>query len=105
MVIGLIFVIVYLLIYPCFMIKILKLQKAVYLIILGVIGLIAFKIMEANKVESGIYVLKLSGILFLTGALWFLYPILFAKKVNDDEVQLDPEKQDEAVDPVTTNQP
>lgn len=87
------------------MIKILKLQKAVYLIILGVIGSIAYKIMEANKIESGIYVLKLSGILFLIGALWFLYPILFAKKVNDVEVQLDPEKHNEAVDPVTTNQP
>lgn len=87
------------------MIKILKLQKAVYLIILGVIGSIAYKVMEANKIESGIYVLKLSGMLFLIGALWFLYPILFAKKVNDEEVQLDPEKQNEAVDSVTTNQP
>lgn len=87
------------------MIKILKLQKAVYLIILGIFGSIAYKIMEANKIESGIYVLKLSGMLFLIGALWFLYPILFAKKVNDDEVQLDPEKQNEAPDPVTTNQP
>lgn len=87
------------------MIKILKLQKAVYLIIIGIFGSIAYKIMEANKIESGIYVLKLSGILFLIGALWFLYPILFAKKVNDDEVQLDPEKQNEAVDTFTTNQP
>ncbi len=87
------------------MIKILKLQKAVYLIILGVIGLIAHKIMEANKLDSGIYVLKLSGLLFLIGALWLIYPILFAKKVNEEEVQLDPEKQNEAADPVITNQP
>nr|WP_121269500.1 isoleucyl-tRNA synthetase [Pedobacter schmidteae] len=87
------------------MIKVLKLQKAMYLIILGIIGLIAFKIMEANKIDWGIYILKLSGILFLAGAIWFVYPILFAKKVNDDEVQLDPEKQEETVKPVTTNQP
>lgn len=87
------------------MIKILKLQNAVYVIVLGIIGLIAYKIMEAYKIESGIYVLKLSGVLFLIGALWFLYPIFFAKKVNDTEVQLDPEKQDDAVDSVTTNQP
>lgn len=87
------------------MIKVLKLQKAVYLIILGIIGLIAFKIMEANKIESGIYVLKLSGLLFLVGAVWFIYPILFAKKVNDMEVQLDPEKHGDAAESVTTNQP
>lgn len=87
------------------MIKVLKLQKAVYLIILGVVGFIAFKIMEANKIEEGIYVLRLSGLLFLAGAVWFLYPIMFAAKVNDEEVQLDPEKQKEAAESVTTNQP
>lgn len=87
------------------MIKVLRLQKAVYLIILGIAGLIAFKIMEANKIDSGIYVLRLSGLLFLAGAIWFIYPILFAKKVNDEEVQLDPEKQKDAVKTVTTNQP
>ncbi|MOA44145.1 hypothetical protein D3C78_1663760 [compost metagenome] len=79
------------------MIKVLKLQKAVYVIILGIIGLIAFKIMEANKIESGIYVLKLSGILFLIGAIWFLYPILFAKRVNEVEVQLDSDKHEDPV--------
>lgn len=87
------------------MIKVLKLQKAVYLIILGIIGLIAFKIMEANKIDWSIYILKLSGILFLAGSIWFVYPIFFAKKVNDEEVQLDPEKQEETANPVTTNQP
>lgn len=87
------------------MIKVLRLQKAVYLIILGIVGLIAFKIMEANRIDSGIYVLKLSGLLFLAGAVWFVYPILFARKVSDTEVQLDPEKQKEPVESVTTNQP
>lgn len=87
------------------MIKILKLQKAVIVIILGVIGLITYKVMEANKMESSVYVLKLSGVLFLVGALWFLYPILFAKKVNETEVQLDSEKHDDIVDTFTTKQP
>jgi predicted membrane channel-forming protein YqfA (hemolysin III family) len=87
------------------MIKILRLQKAVYVIILGVIGLIAYKIMSENHVESSVYVLKLSGLLFLVGSLWFLYPILFAKKVNDVEVQLDPEKHEKPAEPATTSQP
>lgn len=87
------------------MIKVLKLQKAVYLIVLGIIGLIVFKVMEANKVDSGMYVLRLSGLLFLVGSIWFLYPIMFAKKVNDSEVQLDPEKHEETVKPIPTNQP
>lgn len=87
------------------MIKVLKLQKAVYLIILGIVGLIVFKVMEANKIESGLYVLKLSGLLFLAGAVWFVYPIMFSKKINDVEVQLDPEKHGDAVKTATTNQP
>lgn len=87
------------------MIKVLRLQKAVYVIILGVIGMIAYKIMSENHVESSVYVLKLSGLLFLIGALWFLYPILFAKKVNDVEVQLDPEKHEEQAESVPTIEP
>lgn len=87
------------------MIKVLKLQKAVYLIILGIIGLIVFKVMEANRIDSSTYVLRLSGLLFLIGSIWFIYPILFSKKVNDTEVQLDPEKHDEAVETVTNSEP
>ncbi|MEQ7798689.1 isoleucyl-tRNA synthetase [Pedobacter sp. ASV1-7] len=87
------------------MIKVLKLQKAVFLIILGIVGLIAFKIMEADKIESAIYVLKFSGILLLVGSVWLLYPIMFAKKVNEEEVQLDSDKHEEIIDPLTTDQP
>lgn len=79
------------------MIKILRLKKAIYLIVLGVIGLVIFRIMEVNDIESAIYVLRLSGILFLVGAAWSLYPILVAKKINDKEVQLDPTKQEEVI--------
>lgn len=79
------------------MIKVLKLKKAIYLIIFGIIGLIAFQIMEANKIESGIYLLRLSGILFLIGSVWLLYPILVAKKINDKEVQLEPDKHEDVI--------
>lgn len=87
------------------MIKVLRLQKAVYVIILGIIGLIVYQVMSMNKIESSVYVLQLSGLLFLVGALWLLYPILFAKKVNDEEVQLDPAKHDDVIEPVTSAQP
>ncbi|MNL07131.1 hypothetical protein D3C87_1277950 [compost metagenome] len=87
------------------MIKVLKLQKAVYVILLGVIGLVAYKLIEPSNAAYSVYVLKLSGLLFLVGAVWFLYPILFAKKVNDEEVQLDPEKHPGAPEPTTTGQP
>lgn len=77
------------------MIKVFKLRKAVCLMVLGILSLIAFKIMEANKIESAIYVLKLSGVLLLVGASYTVYPILVAKKINNDEVQLDPDKNTE----------
>jgi len=87
------------------MIKVLRLQKAVYVILLGVIGLVAYKLIEPTNAAYSVYVLKLSGLLFLVGALWFLYPIMFAKKVNDVEVQLDPEKQPDPVETTITGQP
>ena len=73
------------------MIKVLKLQKAVIAIILGVLGIIAYVIMSANDVQWGKYVLEASGLLFMLGALLFLYPILFARKDKDGCVELDPE--------------
>ncbi|MES2458168.1 MAG: isoleucyl-tRNA synthetase [Bacteroidota bacterium] len=78
------------------MIRILKLQKAVIAFILGVVALVAYRIMSENKLESSRYLLTLSGILFIAGALMFLYPILSAKKVKEEDcVELDPEKQEE----------
>lgn len=76
------------------MIKILKLQKAVIAFILGVLALIAYKVMSANKMESSNYVLSLAGILFIAGALMLIYPILFAKKDKEGCVELDPEIQE-----------
>lgn len=65
------------------MIKLLKLQKAVYVIIAGLLSFIAYKILDAYEVKGSIYFQMLAGVLIMIGALWLLYPILFAKK--DDE--------------------
>lgn len=81
------------------MIRILKLQKAVIASILGVLALIAYRIMAEKRVEGANYLLSAAGILFVLGALMFLYPILFAKKTKEGEVELDPEKQEEPESP------
>lgn len=78
------------------MIRKLKLQKAVLAFILGIIGLVAYKIMNANGLDSSIYALEFSGLMLVAGAVMFLYPILFAKKDKEGiTVELDPEKQEE----------
>lgn len=74
------------------MLKVLKLKKAVYVIILGVLTLIAAQIMSENKMENSNLVLGISGAFFIIGALLFLYPILFAKTVDSEgkKVELKP---------------
>jgi uncharacterized membrane protein HdeD (DUF308 family) len=74
------------------MLKVLKLQKAVYIIILGILALIAAQIMSENKVNGSSFVLGVSGFFLIIGALMFLYPILFAKKVDleGEKVELQP---------------
>ena len=74
------------------MIKQLKLTKAVIIVILGILALIAAKVMEANDIDGEGTVLAISGGLLMVGALLFLYPILFAKKVVNDaqKVELQP---------------
>ena len=71
------------------MIKVLKLQKAVIAIILGVIALVVAQIMSSNRVSGSSYVLGLSGFLLVIGALLFLYPILFAKKIDNEGEQVE----------------
>ena len=71
------------------MIKVLKLQKAVIAIILGIISLVVAQIMSSNRVTGSSYLLGLSGVLLIIGALLFLYPILFAKKVDTDGEQVE----------------
>ncbi|WP_205942655.1 isoleucyl-tRNA synthetase [Pedobacter psychroterrae] len=77
------------------MIKVLKLQKALVAFILGALALVAYIIMDSNKVEGSRAMLTVSGILLMAGALMSLYPILFAKKDKQGQVQLDAEKHEE----------
>ena len=67
------------------MLKVLKLKKAIYVIILGILALVAAQIMSENKIDGSNFILGASGVLFIIGALMFLYPILFAKKVDNEE--------------------
>lgn len=89
------------------MIKVLKLQKAVIAIILGVIALVVYLLLREQKEDVAIYFLEASGVLFIIGALMFLYPILFAKKDGDGAVQLnsdiDPERPDQDAQPIEQN--
>jgi uncharacterized membrane protein HdeD (DUF308 family) len=70
------------------MIKLLKLQKAVFILIAGVLSFIAYKILDANEVKGSIYLQMLAGVLIIIGALWLLYPILFAKKDKDGNAEI-----------------
>lgn len=74
------------------MIRLLKLQKAVYLIVLGVLAVVASQIMSAKAITGDQIVLGIAGVLFIIGSLMFLYPILFAKKVDreGEKVELKP---------------
>lgn len=80
------------------MLKVLKLQKAVYLLIVGVLALIVSQVMKANDVQGSSLVLGISGAFFIIGALLFLYPILFAKKADPDgkNVELQPIGEEES---------
>lgn len=73
------------------MIRVMKLQKAVIAIILGVIALVAYILMSAKDIEWSKYVLEASGLFLMLGALLFLYPILFARKDKEGCVELDPD--------------
>lgn len=75
------------------MVKVLKLQKAVVAIVLGILALIAYKVMSINRMDSSIYLLEAAGLLFVIGALMFLYPILFGKKDKEGNVELDPQEK------------
>lgn len=83
------------------MIKVLKLQKAVIAIILGILSLVVYLILREQQEDVAIYFLEASGLLFILGALMFLYPILFAKKDANGAVQLNPEIDPNLPDPDT----
>ena len=70
------------------MIKLLKLQKAVLVLIAGVVFYILYLILDASEVSGARYLQVLAGILVMVGALWMLYPILFAKKDDDGNAEI-----------------
>ncbi|WP_293743711.1 isoleucyl-tRNA synthetase [uncultured Pedobacter sp.] len=70
------------------MIKLLKLQKAVFVIAAGLLSFIAYKVLDANEVKGSIYFQMLAGVLVMIGALWLLYPILFAKRDKDGNAEI-----------------
>ena len=85
------------------MIRLLKLQKAVYLIVLGILAVVVAQIMSAKEINGAQFVLGVSGVFFIIGSIMFLYPIMFAKKIDNEgeKVELqpiakdaDPEKED-----------
>lgn len=90
------------------MIKLLKLQKAVLVLIAGVISYVLYLILDASEVGGARYLQILAGVLVMVGALWMLYPILFAKKDDEGnaeiitdptvEVPVDEEEQKPAVE-------
>ncbi|WP_316746341.1 isoleucyl-tRNA synthetase [Pedobacter gandavensis] len=77
------------------MIKVMKLQKAVYAIILGVIALVVYIIMATTDQLGSRYALEVSGVFFMAAAILFLYPLWTAKEDELGRVELDPEKQEE----------
>jgi hypothetical protein len=79
------------------MIKVLKLKKAVIAIILGILALIAAQIMSSRRMDGSNIMLSISGALLIIGALLFLYPIMFAKKVDQEgtNVELEPLGKDQ----------
>ena len=70
------------------MIKLLKLQKAVLILILGILSFVAYRILSANEVSWARYLQILAGILVMVGALWMLYPVLFAKQDKDGNAEI-----------------
>ena len=80
------------------MIKVLRLKKGVIAIVLGIILLIVAQVMSSKHIDGSNIVLGFSGGFLILGSLIFLYPILFAKKVNNEgeEVELKPAAKEES---------
>lgn len=70
------------------MIKLLKLQKAVLVLIAGVISYVLYLVLDTSEVSGARYLQILAGVLVMVGALWMLYPILFAKADGDGKAEI-----------------
>lgn len=73
------------------MIKVLKLQKAVIALSLGIVALVAYLLFNAGGKEWSKYILEASGLFLMIGGILFFYPILSARKDKEGCVELDPE--------------
>lgn len=71
------------------MIRVLKLRNAVYAIILGVVALIVAQVMSNQRIDGSKIALGISGAFFIIGAFLFLFPIIFAKKADSDEKEVE----------------
>ena len=71
------------------MIKVLRLRKGVIAIVLGIIALVIAQIMSSKRIEGSDILLGFSGGFLILGALIFIYPILFAKKVDNEGEQVE----------------
>lgn len=78
------------------MIKLLKLQRPLLIIVVGILAYIASKIIAAGGNTQNYYLKEISGALLIVGACWVMYPILFAKKDNDGNAKIitDPKVED-----------
>lgn len=74
------------------MIKVLKIQKGLIIIILGIVAIVGYAIMIMKDLPNSQFILGVAGVLFILGSLMLLYPILIAKKNKDGVVELDQEK-------------
>lgn len=76
------------------MIKLLKIQKGIWIIVIGVLAMVIYSILIVKENPYSEYVLGLAGALFIIGSLLLLYPILTAKKDKDGIVHLDPNAEE-----------
>lgn len=74
------------------MIRYLKLKKAALFLLIGVLAFIVSRVLASKRIDGDNVALAISGGALILGALLFLYPILFAKKIGDDgdKVKLKP---------------
>ena len=70
------------------MIKLLKLQFPLLIIIAGVLFYITGKILSVKGAHQNYYFKETAGVLLIIGACWFMYPILFAKKDSNGNVEI-----------------
>lgn len=76
------------------MIKLLKIQKGIWIILIGVLVMVAYSILLVKEHPYSQFALGLAGVLFIIGSLLLLYPILTAKKDRDGIVHLDPNAEE-----------